>query len=204
MQGPWRRLSSLIMALWLTGCSPHEPVLNPLPPTATLLAFGDSLTYGTGVRPAESYPSILAQLIHRRVINAGIPGELSAAALARLPAVLDRWHPDLLLLCHGGNDLLRRQSMAVLRKNLQRMIDLAQGRHIPVVLIAVPAPGLFLQAPDLYTELGKKNHIPVENDALAEIIAQAGLKSDQIHPNARGYQRLAKRILALLQRTGAL
>jgi len=198
------RLLTAVCVLWLTGCGPAEPALPHLPPAATLLAFGDSLTFGTGTDPANSYPAILKQLSGRQVINAGVPGELSATGLQRLPGLLQRWHPDLLLLCHGGNDLLRRHSQKALQNNLQQMIDLAQRHAVPVLLIAVPAPGLFLQAPDLYTELGEHNQIPVENDALTDILAQGKLKSDQVHPNAKGYHLLAERLLALLQRSGAL
>src|SRR5262245_56484194 len=98
----------LAFALLASGCS-KPPRLPQLAADAVVLAFGDSLTFGTGANEEESYPAQLARLVQRKVAREGIPGEVSEAGLARLPAVLDLHQPRLLILCHGGNDFLRRQ-----------------------------------------------------------------------------------------------
>jgi acyl-CoA thioesterase I len=101
-----RRLVVALSFSVLAACSDAPP--PRLGADDVVLAFGDSITYGTGARPEESYPEVLARLIGRRVVGAGVPGEVTANGLQRLPEVLDEVKPKLLLLCLGGNDMLRK------------------------------------------------------------------------------------------------
>jgi acyl-CoA thioesterase-1 len=196
--------TSLILVL-LAGCGNAPPPLPPLAPGAVILAFGDSLTYGTGASPAESYPAYLEVLTGHRVINAGVPGELSGAGVRRLPALLEQHRPGLLILCHGGNDLLRKVNEAELRRNLSTMIETARQRGVSVVLVGVPRPALlFMDTAPLYQEIAAQYRIPVENRIMTELESDAGLKSDQIHPNGNGYQALARAIFQLLVDSGLL
>jgi acyl-CoA thioesterase-1 len=194
----------LVLAAVLAGCGKSAPRLAPLAADAVVLAFGDSLTFGTGAAAAQSYPAELERLSGRKVVSAGVPGEVSASGLARLPAVLDRVRPQLLILCHGGNDILRKLDSTALAGNLRAMVRLARDRGVPVVLIAVPKPGLFPSANPLYAEIAAEFGLPIETDVLAEVLTDNALKSDPIHPNARGYTRLAERVTELLRRSKAL
>lgn len=171
---------------------------------AVILAFGDSLTFGTGASPAESYPAVLERLVGRRVVNSGIPGEVTAEGLTRLPEVLEKEKPGLMILCHGGNDLLRRHDRRQTAQNLREMIRLAQERGIAVVVIAVPSLGLSLSPPSFYRETAAEMKIPIEEKILATVLSDGSLKSDYIHPNAAGYRRLAEAIADLLKKSGAL
>jgi lysophospholipase L1-like esterase len=171
---------------------------------AVILAFGDSLTFGNGATLDESYPAILEHLVGRRVVNSGVPGEVTAEGLSRLPEVLEREKPALLILCHGGNDLLRRLNQKQTANNLRAMIRLAQARGIAVVIIAVPSPGIALSPPALYREIAAEMKIPLEENALTMVLSDGALKSDYIHPNAAGYRRLAESIAALLKKSGAV
>jgi len=194
----------LLFALLLTSACSRIPQLPPLAADATILAFGDSLTAGTGAAESESYPAVLARLTGRKVINAGLPGEASANGLQRLPELLEQEHPSLLILCHGGNDLLGHLDQQQLAENLRAMLRLARGKGIPVLLLAVPSPDLSLTPPALYAELAKEFAIPLENQALPHILGRSSLKSDHIHPNAAGYRQLAEKLLQLLKKSGAL
>jgi lysophospholipase L1-like esterase len=189
----------------LCACSDSTPRLPQLAENTVMLAFGDSLTYGTGASENQSYPAVLSQLTGRTVINAGLPGEVSAQGVERLPALLDRYRPQLLLLCHGGNDLLRRINTSITRSNIEAMIETARQRNIPVLLIGVPKPGLmFLDTADIYNEIAEKYKLVYEDEILPDVESDHALKSDQIHPNAEGYQRIAAALYQLLTRSGAL
>lgn len=199
------RVLSLCLIALCCACSKPSPHLERLAPDAVILAFGDSLTYGSGANSSESYPAVLQALTGHTVINAGVPGELSEAGLQRLPEVLASQHPALLILCHGGNDMLQRLDRQHISDDLRAMIELARRRGIQVVLIGVPEPKLLWRdtAP-LYTELAAKLHVPIETTALRVIEADNALKSDAIHPNAAGYRQLAGAVRDVLQRAGAL
>lgn len=198
---PW--LIGIVLVL-LYGCEPSPPALSPLGDNARILAFGDSLTYGTGAAHNESYPAILQSLLGIKVINAGIPGEISAKGLKRLPLLLKQHQPDLVIICHGGNDILRRYNLAQTRNNLQKMIDMVKTNNTQVIMVSVPQFGIFPSAPPLYSELASSNQLHIENDVLSDILRNNAMKSDQVHPNSKGYQLLAKRIHELIQQSGAI
>ena len=198
-----RLLAAWILCLVLAGCTP-PPELEPLAADAVVLAFGDSLTFGTGAGTGESYPEVLSGLIGRTVVKAGVPGEVSTDGLLRLPALLDREQPALLLLCHGGNDQLQRLDPARLADNLRAMIREARDRNIAVVLIAVPAPGLSLRPLPLYAGIADEFGLAADLETVADILGDRALKSDYIHPNAAGYRRLALAVADLLRAAGAV
>jgi lysophospholipase L1-like esterase len=186
----------------VAGCN-KPPAIRPLAADSTVLAFGDSLTFGTGARPEESYPSVLAGLLGCAVANAGVPGEVTAEGLARLPAVLDETEPVLVILCHGGNDFLRRQEREETKANLRRMIALVKERGIDLVLLGVPEPGLLVATSPIYEELAEEFAVPHDDTILRAILTDRLLKSDQIHPNAAGYRRLAESLAALIREASA-
>ena len=192
-----------VTANFLTDCS-DTAKLQPLGKTSTILAFGDSLTYGTGTSREKAYPAILQTLIQRKVINAGVPGETTEKGLLRLPGLIRQYQPDLIIICHGANDILRKLNISQAKHNIQQMIDLAKQNNSQVLLIAVPEFSLFLNTSPIYQALAENNQLPIENNILSEIIANNSLKSDHVHPNAHGYQLLAESIDLLLKQSAAL
>lgn len=200
-----RILRALLLALAaLAAACGDSAKLAPLAPDAVILAFGDSLTFGTGASEAESYPAQLESLVGRRVVRAGVPGEVSAQALARLPGMLEEVRPQLLILCIGGNDFLRNLGAAQVEANVRRMVRLAQESGAGVLLIGTPEKGLLLKPPGFYAKLAKDAGIPYEGDVIGEILRKSELKSDPIHPNAKGYRLIAERVAERLRKAGAL
>lgn len=199
------RIGAFLAAFLLlaSGCG-QQAKLPPLAPDAVLLAFGDSLTYGTGANENEGYPAQLARITGRRVVREGVPGELSAAGLARLPAALDEHRPRLMILCHGGNDFLRRLPKERAADNLRAMIRLARSRGVDVLLIGTPEIGFTLTPPAFYADIAKQFAIPYEGEVMTKILRNGSLKSDQIHPNAQGYRLMAERVAELLKKAGAI
>jgi len=199
----WRFALPWAAALLLGACG-DAPKLARLAPDAVVLAFGDSLTYGTGAAEADSYPAQLEKLIGRKVVRAGVPGEVSARALERLPDALEEHRPALLVLCIGGNDFLRNLGTAQAAANVQTMVALARQRGIDVVLVGTPEKGLMVTPPAFYAEIAQQIGIPYEGKVIGEILRNSALKSDPIHPNARGYRLMAERVAELMKKSGAL
>ncbi|HEU4644985.1 MAG TPA: arylesterase [Burkholderiales bacterium] len=194
----------LLACLAFAAACGDAPKLAPLAPDAVVLAFGDSITYGTGASEGESYPAQLERLIGRTVVRAGVPGEVSAQALARLPDALEEHRPRLLVLCIGGNDFLRNLGKAQVAANVQTMVAVARQRGIDVVLIGTPEKGFAVTPPSFYAEIAEQLGIPYEGKVIGEILRNSEFKSDSIHPNARGYRMIAERVAALLKDAGAL
>ena len=195
-------LCFLVLVL-LAGCS-SEPRLSYVSRNKPILAFGDSITAGVGAGTGGSYPEQLGQLIGRPVINAGVSGELSGKGYERLPAVLDEHHPGLVILCHGGNDLLAHRGTTTVSRHLWGMIRTVLDHDAQVVLIAVPLRGRGLKKTGFYEKLAKEYSIPILPEVLREILYPPALMSDTIHPNSKGYRALAERIAESLIQEGAV
>jgi acyl-CoA thioesterase-1 len=190
-----------IASAGLAGCGKRRgPLGQMVPAGATVLALGDSLTVGTGATPETSYPSVLAGLSGWQLLNAGVPGDTSAQALERLPALLQEHKPALVLVSIGGNDLLRRLPEADTRANLQRICQLAQVSGAQVLVLAVPRPSLAaaftgsLSDHPLYAEVSAALKLPLHANGWATVLADESLRADAIHANARGYAQMARSV----------
>lgn len=203
MHAASRFFIAVCVAFLLAACD-RAPTLPKLNSHDVIVAFGDSLTHGTGASTNDTYPAVLASLTGRTVINAGVPGDTTSSGLARLPAVLDEYKPRLVLLCLGGNDMLRKQPEAATENNLRLLVKTIRASGAEVVLISVPEPKLFGGTPDFYSRLAEDLKLPLEQDVFNEVLKDNRLKSDPIHANAAGYRVVAERLAEFLRETGAL
>jgi acyl-CoA thioesterase I len=196
-------LTMILVGIVPTACSPTVK-LPRLADDAVVVAFGDSITYGTGASGEESYPVVLEKIIRRRVVNAGVPWEVTDSGLSRLPEILEKEKPVLLILCHGGNDQLRHLPDQQTADNIREMIRVAKQRSVAVVLVAVPSPGILILPSSMYGQIAKELKVPLEEKTLSAVLADSSLKADYIHPNAAGYNRLAESLAVLMRKSGAI
>ncbi|WP_415397930.1 GDSL-type esterase/lipase family protein [Sulfurimonas sp. CS5] len=172
---------------------------NLLDKDSVILAFGDSLTYGFGASGNSSYPAYLQQKSGLKVINAGVNGEISAEGLPRLSTFLQQ-KPDLVILCHGGNDILQKLPQKDLKNNLTKMVRLIKESGAEVILVAVPDFHIFgFSTLSLYDEVADEEGILLEDDILTHIELNRALKSDYVHPNAKGYEMMADAFMKILR-----
>ena len=194
-------------ALAAAGCS-RKAKLAEVPRGATVLALGDSITFGTGTTPPESYPSVLSQITGWQVVNAGVPGDTSAGALQRLPALLQEHTPKLVIVSIGGNDFLRRLPEAATRDNIRAICQQAAAAGAQVLLVGVPqasamaAVARSLSDHPMYAEIAKDLKVPLHAGGWAEVLSTPSLRSDPIHANAQGYAQFAERLALSLRENG--
>lgn len=200
-------LALAALPLLLAACG-KQPALPTLPPDARVLAFGDSVTYGTGAAAGEDWPTLLAARTGWQVVNAGIPGDTAQAAAARIQPLLDTHRPQLVIIEIGGNDFLRRRSQRAVKEDIRSIVGAVKSAGAQAVLVAVPELSLFglaaSKASDapLYEDLAKEEGIALIPDVFSDILSRPELTADKIHPNAHGYREMASAIHARLQQIG--
>lgn len=177
-----------------------------------VLAFGDSLTAGYQLKPAESFPAQLQAALVKAgrdvtVKNAGVSGDTSTAGRARLGWVLAglKAKPDLVILELGANDMLRGQDPAIAKANLDAMLTELGKRGIPVILAGMRAsPNLgaayVKQFDAMYPALAAKHKVRLYPFFLDGVAATPKLQlADGMHPNAAGVAVIVKRILPTVE-----
>lgn len=205
-----RTFIAALAALASISACRKAPRQAPVARGELVLAFGDSVTYGTGAAPGEDWPARLAALTGWRIVNAGVPGDTAENAAARLAPLLAEHRPALVIVELGGNDFLRRRPAAAVKDDLRRIIQLVRQAGSRVVLIGVPELSLLAvvagkpgDAP-LYRELAEEENIPLIPDVFSDVLSRPELCADRIHPNAAGYRQMADGLFAELKRLGFL
>ena len=187
--------TSLLAAI--AGCGRKQAARAQLVPAgSTVLALGDSLTYGTGASPETAYPTVLAELSGWNVVNAGVSGNTSAQALERLPGLLAEHQPKLVIVSIGGNDFLRQLPEADTRANIIAICRQALGSGAQVLLVAVPKVSLAAalgQMSDhpLYADIAAELNVPLQREGWSKVLGDSKLRSDAVHANAQGYVQFA-------------
>jgi len=182
-----------LLAFFLAACAKRE-VKNLDSQGTNIICFGDSITFGYGAGQGEDYPTALAKLVTIPVLNKGIDGDTTSEALKRLQSdVLDR-KPLVVIIEFSGNDFLKKIPREITINNIREMIRRIQSRGAMVAIVDISA-GLFLQDyRGLLSKLAKEEDAIFIPSILGGIITNPSMKSDFLHPNARGYKLIAERI----------
>lgn len=196
-----------LTVVMLVGCG-QRVLYESLPAGATVLAFGDSVTYGTGAASGQDYPSRLAENTGWNVINAGIPGDTARAATDRLAPLLAEHQPEMVVIELGGNDFLRRYSPESVEAALRDIIRQAKAVGAVTVLVAVPqfsvlraSAGVLKDSP-IYARLAEEEGVLLVPGIFAEVLSDESLRADPIHPNAAGYREFSSQLLGQLSEAG--
>lgn len=193
---------------FINACS-KTPQHSALPSGTSVLAFGDSVTFGTGAAPHESYPTRLTARSGWKIHNAGIPGDTADYARARIAEAMEESQPKLVIIEIGGNDFLRQRAEAAVKEDIRAMIRAVRQYGATPVLVAVPRlstlpPLAKLGDSPIYAELATEEKVLLVENVFSDILSDNRLKTDPIHPNGRGYQKLADGIAAALVKSGLL
>ena len=180
----------------------------PAQEARTLLFLGDSLTAGLGLPRSEAFPArvearIRAAGLPWKVVNAGVSGDTSAGARARLDFVY-RQNPDLIFLCIGSNDGLRGLPVAELERNLRAILDRARAAGTRVVLAGALLPENYGRDyreafQRVFPRLAREYRAGFLPFLLQGVAMDPGLNQDDgIHPNAAGERRVADNVWKVL------
>ena len=161
----------------------------------TIVAFGDSLTYGQGAARDKTYPAVLAQLTGKEVVNLGLNGDTAANAPSRLEQVLEH-KPYMVLIEFGGNDFMRsvpfEQSIAA----VEQMVERVQSSGAVAVIVDTGGYYSMKKYTKAYKKIAREKGALFVPGILDGIFGKRGLMSDQIHPNAEGYKLVADKVYA--------
>jgi lysophospholipase L1-like esterase len=189
-----KRLTWLLVPLLLIGCAPSSPfagVKNLYEAKGTsVVCFGNSITAGMGAASGEDYPTLLGQNVKLPVINLGESGDTTESALLRVGEILKR-NPRIVIVELGGNDYLRRMTVSDTFKNLRLIIDEIQRQKAVVILVAMPLGSAYESG---YKNLAREKGCVLIASLMSDIFDNQNLMADQLHPNSRGYQKMAEEI----------
>ncbi len=184
-------LAVMIWALWP---SPFGRVASLNSKNSGIIAFGDSLTAGYGAAPGEDYPSELSRRVKLPITNRGVNGDTTESALLRLERDVLTARPRLVLVGLGGNDFLRGVPPSTTEANLREIIRKIHAEDSMVMLLGFSFPSMSANYARMYERIARDERCLLVPDVLDGILSKPELKSDEIHPNGKGYRLMAERL----------
>lgn len=205
MDTAFRRLRSIVFIALIFVIAPVHGSPN------TLLIMGDSLSAAYGVQTEEAWVELLRQRLDKQgfsgweVVNASISGETTDGGLRRLPDLLKRHEPNIVMIELGGNDGLRGFPPDIIRQNLTRMIEQSQDIDAAILLVGMQIPPNYGKPyteafAAIFPELAKRFDTELVPFFLANIYDQQNLmQDDEIHPTAEAQGQLLNNVWPVLE-----
>jgi acyl-CoA thioesterase-1 len=178
---------------------------------AAVLVVGDSLSAAHNIPAASGWVTLLQQRVKQQItpppaiINASISGETTAGALTRLPGLLEKHRPSVVVIELGGNDALRGLTPAQLRGNLEKMIVASQKAGAKVLLLGIDVPPNYGPAyrqrlRQTYAELARQYDVPLLPFLLEGVALKPNLmQADGLHPTAAAQPQVLENVWPLLK-----
>lgn len=178
---------------------------------AAVLVVGDSLSAAHNIPAASGWVNLLQQRVKQQIkappaiINASISGETTAGALTRLPGLLEKHRPSVVVIELGGNDALRGLTPAQLRGNLEKMIVASQKAGAKVLLLGIDVPPNYGPAyrqrlRQTYAELARQYDVPLLPFLLEGVALKPNLmQADGLHPTAAAQPQVLENVWPLLK-----
>jgi acyl-CoA thioesterase I len=177
----------------------NKKITNYPPHQGPIVAFGDSLVTGVGSSDGKDFVSLLSKGLGEQIINIGKSGDTTATALERIDELLDL-KPRLTLVVLGGNDFLNKAPQAQTFDNLRNIVEKIQSSGSIVVLVGVRSSILKDTAGSAYKELAAQTGSVYVSDILSGIFGDSRYMWDYVHPNDKGYEKIAKRLLPIVKK----
>ncbi len=196
----------LSLLLSIVGLIPLSVCASDLP---VLLVLGDSLSAGYGMDRQHSWVHLLELRLEQNghsfhILNSSISGDTTQGGLARLPRLIDRYQPEIVIIELGGNDGLRGINPDVTRQNMTRMIQYSQQAGAKVLLTGIRLPpnygaAYLRQFESIYTDLAAEYDTLLVPFFMDGVVFEPGmLQADGIHPNETGQPVLLENVWTIL------
>ena len=172
-----------------------------------LLVIGDSLSSAYNMPLAVGWVALLKKKVAPvvRVINDSTSGDTTAQGLTKMPSLLDRYRPEIVIIELGANDGLRGHPPFAIQKNLEAMVRAARARGTRVLLLGMDIPANYGDAyrtavRRVFAAVAKKTNVTLLPFLLEGIASQPSLmQPDRLHPNAAAQPLILKKVWAALQ-----
>lgn len=200
------------MRFWIQGIGVILLTAASWVQAASIVVFGDSISAAYGLEVEQGWVSLLEKRLQKsaggpyKVFNASVSGETTSGGLSRLPAVLTKYQPDILILELGANDGLRGQPPALMQKNLIRMVSTAQAAGAQVVLLGMKIPpnygrGYTQAFESVFSKVAEQHQLPLVPFFLQGVGGNpAMMQRDGLHPTAEAQSRLLENAWPVVQK----